>query len=71
MNGGPTESAMLVKIDQLVDVSDLESVTVKVIHKKLEDLYGQSLDKQIVKRLIFHVLSEQAQTSAVLPSTIY
>ena len=57
---GPTESGMLAKIGELIDISDLETVTIKVIRKQLEEHFGQSLDKKVVKELVTQFLSEQA-----------
>jgi hypothetical protein len=66
-----TTEVMTAKIGELVDISDLESVTAKVIHKKLEDHFGQPLDKQIVKELVARSIAEQTQTAAVRHGTIY
>ena len=55
--GGPTTSALVAKISQLLDVSDLETVRIIEIREQLEDHFGQSLDKRFIKGLVTHVLS--------------
>ena len=56
---GPTESGMLAKIGELIDISDLETVTIKVIRKQLEEHFGQSFDKKVVKELVTQFLCKE------------
>ena len=59
MGGGPAESAIMAQIAKLVNLADLETVTIKTIRKQLQDHFGQPLDKKVDKALLGKILSEQ------------
>jgi hypothetical protein len=55
-----TESLVMAKIAQLVNLADFETATIKSIRKQLEEHFGQPLDKEVVKALVMQFLEQPA-----------